>query len=521
MKKYLIIFLLLFSFSNNVYLKNKPFLDLNKLNNIKSLSINKEQIQTNQNDSNEFNNQQVIQQQKNQQISQHPLQQQQIKNIEIQEENLNTFSKHDRDLISKLEQLIQPVKQSLKELIRLQTEEEINIFQPQFLINEFDTQSEQIQQQQQQNFNNNQQENLLTEQQIIQNNYQNSKQIQQLSKPVIDELNHIVDNLPEGQNFPKQSLNEIKDFIPQNFAGNKIIDEIQDAMQEQIVDKKDIKNLVQQINNEVQQQKQNYENSIDNIGEQVEVNDQYIRTYEDLLKQINEQQQQKQQLINVLENKENIIEEQLLQNPQNNFQLQLNLDNFKENLQQKQEQQQLIYDDNTKVYVDYLKNIVDQPENQIPSQIIQEVFDEAKSEHLEQPILDQMQNLLTKNQNEQIPTQNIEKTLNNIQYYVKKNKRDFNKKQTQFFDSFQQQNQNEKQSFNNVFDINEFLNNIIKRVRNVQKTLNDIKYEFEIPKVLNEKPNNQMFNQLNQNAKNNQIPNLNEFVNEDNYYQFE
>ena len=521
MKKYLIIFLLLFSFSNNVYLKNKPFLDLNKLNNIKSLSINKEQIQTNQNDSNEFNNQQVIQQQKNQQISQHPLQQQQIKNIEIQEENLNTFSQHDRDLISKLEQLIQPVKQSLKELIRLQTEEEINIFQPQFLINEFDTQSEQIQQQQQQNFNNNQQENLLTEQQIIQNNYQNSKQIQQLSKPVIDELNHIVDNLPEGQNFPKQSLNEIKDFIPQNFAGNKIIDEIQDAMQEQIVDKKDIKNLVQQINNEVQQQKQNYENSIDNIGEQVEVNDQYIRTYEDLLKQINEQQQQKQQLINVLENKENIIEEQLLQNPQNNFQLQLNLDNFKENLQQKQEQQQLIYDDNTKVYVDYLKNIVDQPENQIPSQIIQEVFDEAKSEHLEQPILDQMQNLLTKNQNEQIPTQNIEKTLNNIQDYVKKNKRDFNKKQIQFFDSFQQQNQNEKQSFNNVFDINESLNNIIKRVRNVQKTLNDIKYEFEIPKVLNEKPNNQMFNQLNQNAKNNQIPNLNEFVNEDNYYQFE
>ena len=513
MKKYLIIFLLLFSFSNNVYLKNKPFLDLNKLNNIKSLSINK--IQTNQNDSNEFNNQQVIQQQTNQ-----PLQQQQIKNIEIQEENLNTFSQHDRDLISKLEQLIQPVKQSLKELIRLQTEEEINIFQPQFLINEFDTQSEQIQQQQQQNFNNNQQENLLTEQQIIQNNYQNSKQIQQLSKPVIDELNHIVDNLPEGQNFPKQSLNEIKDFIPQNFAGNKIIDEIQDAMQEQIVDKKDIKNLVQQINNEVQQQKQNYENSIDNIGEQVEVNDQYIRTYEDLLKQINEQQQQKQQLINVLENKENIIEEQLLQNPQNNFQLQLNLDNFKENLQQKQEQQ-LIYDDNTKVYVDYLKNIVDQPENQIPSQIIQEVFDEAKSEHLEQPILDQMQNLLTKNQNEQIPTQNIEKTLNNIQDYVKKNKRDFNKKQTQFFDSFQQQNQNEKQSFNNVFDINESLNNIIKRVRNVQKTLNDIKYEFEIPKVLNEKPNNQMFNQLNQNAKNNQIPNLNEFVNEDNYYQFE
>ena len=514
MKKYLIIFLLLFSFSNNVYLKNKPFLDLNKLNNIKSLSINK--IQTNQNDSNEFNNQQVIQQQTNQ-----PLQQQQIKNIEIQEENLNTFSQHDRDLISKLEQLIQPVKQSLKELIRLQTEEEINIFQPQFLINEFDTQSEQIQQQQQQNFNNNQQENLLTEQQIIQNNYQNSKQIQQLSKPVIDELNHIVDNLPEGQNFPKQSLNEIKDFIPQNFAGNKIIDEIQDAMQEQIVDKKDIKNLVQQINNEVQQQKQNYENSIDNIGEQVEVNDQYIRTYEDLLKQINEQQQQKQQLINVLENKENIIEEQLLQNPQNNFQLQLNLDNFKENLQQKQEQQQLIYDDNTKVYVDYLKNIVDQPENQIPSQIIQEVFDEAKSEHLEQPILEQMQNLLTKNQNEQIPTQNIEKTLNNIQDYVKKNKRDFNKKQTQFFDSFQQQNQNEKQSFNNVFDINESLNNIIKRVRNVQKTLNDIKYEFEIPKVLNEKPNNQMFNQLNQNAKNNQIPNLNEFVNEDNYYQFE
>ena len=388
------------------------------------------------------------------------------------------------------------------------------------MINEFDTQSEQIQQQQQQNFNNNQQENLLTEQQIIQNNYQNSKQIQQLSKPVIDELNHIVDNLPEGQNFPKQSLNEIKDFIPQNFAGNKIIDEIQDAMQEQIVDKKDIKNLVQQINNEVQQQKQNYENSIDNIGEQVEVNDQYIRTYEDLLKQINEQQQQKQQLINVLENKENIIEEQLLQNPQNNFQLQLNLDNFKENLQQKQEQQ-LIYDDNTKVYVDYLKNIVDQPENQIPSQIIQEVFDEAKSEHLEQPILDQMQNLLTKNQNEQIPTQNIEKTLNNIQDYVKKNKRDFNKKQTQFFDSFQQQNQNEKQSFNNVFDINESLNNIIKRVRNVQKTLNDIKYEFEIPKVLNEKPNNQMFNQLNQNAKNNQIPNLKEFVNEDNYYQFE
>ena len=521
MKKYLIIFLLLFSFSNNVYLKNKPFLDLNKLNNIKSLSINKEQIQTNQNDSNEFNNQQVIQQQKNQQISQHPLQQQQIKNIEIQEENLNTFSQHDRDLISKLEQLIQPVKQSLKELIRLQTEEEINIFQPQFLINEFDTQSEQIQQQQQQNFNNNQQENLLTEQQIIQNNYQNSKQIQQLSKPVIDELNHIVDNLPEGQNFPKQSLNEIKDFIPQNFAGNKIIDEIQDAMQEQIVDKKDIKNLVQQINNEVQQQKQNYENSIDNIGEQVEVNDQYIRTYEDLLKQINEQQQQKQQLINVLENKENIIEEQLLQNPQNNFQLQLNLDNFKENLQQKQEQQQLIYDDNTKVYVDYLKNIVDQPENQIPSQIIQEVFDEAKSEHLEQPILEQMQNLLTKNQNEQIPTQNIEKTLDNIQDYVKKNKRDFNKKQIQFFDSFQQQNQNEKQSFNNVFDINESLNNIIKRVRNVQKTLNDIKYEFEIPKVLNEKPNNQMFNQLNQNAKNNQIPNLNEFVNEDNYYQFE
>ena len=514
MKKYLIIFLLLFSFSNNVYLKNKPFLDLNKLNNIKSLSINK--IQTNQNDSNEFNNQQVIQQQTNQ-----PLQQQQIKNIEIQEENLNTFSQHDRDLISKLEQLIQPVKQSLKELIRLQTEEEINIFQPQFLINEFDTQSEQIQQQQQQNFNNNQQENLLTEQQIIQNNYQNSKQIQQLSKPVIDELNHIVDNLPEGQNFPKQSLNEIKDFIPQNFAGNKIIDEIQDAMQEQIVDKKDIKNLVQQINNEVQQQKQNYENSIDNIGEQVEVNDQYIRTYEDLLKQINEQQQQKQQLINVLENKENIIEEQLLQNPQNNFQLQLNLDNFKENLQQKQEQQQLIYDDNTKVYVDYLKNIVEQPENQIPSQIIQEVFDEAKSEHLEQPILEQMQNLLTKNQNEQIPTQNIEKTLNNIQDYVKKNKRDFNKKQTQFFDSFQQQNQNEKQSFNNVFDINESLNNIIKRVRNVQKTLNDIKYEFEIPKVLNEKPNNQMFNQLNQNAKNNQIPNLNEFVNEDNYYQFE
>ena len=513
MKKYLIIFLLLFSFSNNVYLKNKPFLDLNKLNNIKSLSINK--IQTNQNDSNEFNNQQVIQQQTIQ-----PLQQQQIKNIEIQEENLNTFSQHDRDLISKLEQLIQPVKQSLKELIRLQTEEEINIFQPQFLINEFDTQSEQIQQQQQQNFNNNQQENLLTEQQIIQNNYQNSKQIQQLSKPVIDELNHIVDNLPEGQNFPKQSLNEIKDFIPQNFAGNKIIDEIQDAMQEQIVDKKDIKNLVQQINNEVQQQKQNYENSIDNIGEQVEVNDQYIRTYEDLLKQINEQQQQKQQLINVLENKENIIEEQLLQNPQNNFQLQLNLDNFKENLQQKQEQQ-LIYDDNTKVYVDYLKNIVEQPENQIPSQIIQEVFDEAKSEHLEQPILEQMQNLLIKNQNEQIPTQNIEKTLNNIQDYVKKNKRDFNKKQTQFFDSFQQQNQNEKQSFNNVFDINESLNNIIKRVRNVQKTLNDIKYEFEIPKVLNEKPNNQMFNQLNQNAKNNQIPNLNEFVNEDNYYQFE
>lgn len=514
MKKYLIIFLLLFSFSNNVYLKNKPFLDLNKLNNIKSLSINK--IQTNQNDSNEFNNQQVILQQTNQ-----PLQQQQIKNIEIQEENLNTFSKHDQDLISKLEQLIQPVKQSLKELIRLQTEEEINIFQPQFLINEFDTQSEQIQQQQQQNFNNNQQENLLTEQQIIQNNYQNSKQIQQLSKPVIDELNHIVDNLPEGQNFPKQSLNEIKDFIPQNFAGNKIIDEIQDAMQEQIVDKKDIKNLVQQINNEVQQQKQNYENSIDNIGEQVEVNDQYIRTYEDLLKQINEQQQQKQQLINVLENKENIIEEQLLQNPQNNFQLQLNLDNFKENLQQKQEQQQLIYDDNTKVYVDYLKNIVEQPENQIPSQIIQEVFDEAKSEHLEQPILDQMQNLLTKNQNEQIPTQNIEKTLDNIQDYVKKNKRDFNKKQIQFFDSFQQQNQNEKQSFNNVFDINESLNNIIKRVRNVQKTLNDIKYEFEIPKVLNEKPNNQMFNQLNQNAKNNQIPNLNEFINEDNYYQFE
>lgn len=535
MKKYLIIFLLLFSFSNNVYLKNKPFLDLKKINNLKSLSINKEQSETNQN---EFNNQQVIQQPlSNQQISQQLLQQQQntqqTKNIEIQEEpqNLMNLSDHDQDLISRLEKLIQPVKQSLQELIRLQKDEEINIFQPQLqlLNNEFDIQSEQTQQQIQQNNIQEIQENfneLLPEQQnqqIIQNNYKNSKQIQQLSKPVIDELNHIVDNLPEDQNFPKQSLNEIKDFIPQNYAGNKIIDEIQDTMQEQIIDKKDIKNLVQQINKEVQQQKQNYENSIDNIGEQVEVNDEYIRTYEDILKQINEQQQQKQQLINVLENKENIIEEQLHQNPQNNYQLQLNLGNLKENLQQQlqqQQEQQLIYDDSTKVYVDYLKNIVQQPENQIPSQIIQEVLDDAKSEHLEQPILEQMQDLLVKNQNEQIPTQNIQKTLDNIQDYVKKNKRDFNKnkKQTQF-DSFQQQS--EKHSFKNVFDINDSLNNIIKRVRNVQKTLNDIKYEFEIPKVLNEKPNTQMFNQLNQNAKNNQIPQLNEFINEDNYYQFE
>ena len=518
MKKYLIIFLLLFSLSNNVYIKNKPFLDLNKINNLKSLSIDKEQNENNQNELNEFNNKQVIQQQPIQQTPQQNLQQ--TKNTE---EIPQILSDHDQNLISRLEKLIQPVKQSLKELIRLQNENEIDLFQPQiqFLNNEFDAQSEQTQQ----NFYNQEiQENYyeLSPEEQIQNNYQNSKQIQQLSKPVIDELNHIVDNLSENQDFPNQSLNEIKDFIPQNYAGNKIIDEIQDIMQEQIIDKKDINNLVQQINQEVQQQKQNYENSIDNIGEQVEVTDEYIKTYEDILKQINEQQQQKQQLINVLENKENIIEEQLRQNPQNNFQLQLNLDNFKENLQQQQQkqEQQLIYDDNTKVYVDYLKNIVQQPENQIPSQIIQEVLDDAKSEHLEQPILEQMQDLLLKNQNEQIPTQNIQKTLDNIQDYVKKNKRDFNKKKKQTqIDSFQQQN--EKQSFKNVFDINESLNNIIKRVRNVQKTLNDIKYEFEIPKVLNQKPNNQMFNQLNQNAINNQIPILKEFINEDNYYQFE
>ena len=111
-------------------------------------------------------------------------------------------------------------------------------------------------------------------------------------------------------------------------------------------------------------------------------------------------------------------------------------------------------------------------------------------------------------------------TLNNIQDYVKKNKRDFNKNKKQIeLDSFQQQN--EKQNIKNIIDINNSLNNIIKRVRNVEKKLNDIKYDFEIPDYFNKKINSDLFNQLNQNAKNNQIPKSNEFINEDNYYQFE
>jgi hypothetical protein len=424
MKKNLFIILFLFTLSNTLKINDKPFLALNDLKKNKELT---EIVQ------NELNNQQVTQQQKIQPQN------------EIQNQNPQMkLSEHDQQLISKLENLIKPVKQSLQELIKLQEDENFDIFQPEFF-NEIDIQSEQQQIQQNQENNNNEQQNLK-------NDFINSKQIQQISIPVVDELNYIVDNLPENQNFPKQSLKEIKDFIPQNFVGNKIIDEIQDTMKEQTIEKEDIKNLVKEINQEVQQQKENYENSIDNIGEQVEINDAYIKNYEEILKEIKEQQKQKQELINILQNKENIIQEQLLQNPQNNFQLQLNFDDLKENLQQQQEQQ--LINDDTKIYIDYLKKISQQPENQIPSQIIQEVFDEAKSEHLEQPILDQMQNLLTKNQNEQIPTQNIEKTLDNIQDYVKKNKRDFNKKQIQFFDSFQQQNQNEKQSFNNVFDIN-------------------------------------------------------------------
>jgi hypothetical protein len=418
------------------------------------------------------------------------------------------LSEHDQQLISKLENLIKPVKQSLQELIKLQEDENFDIFQPEFL-NEIDIQSEQQQIQQNQENNNNEQQNLK-------NDFINSKQIQQISIPVIDELNYIVDNLPEDQNFPKQSLKEIKDFIPQNFVGNKIIDEIQDTMKEQTIEKEDIQNLVKEINQEVQQQKQNYENSIDNIGEQVEINDAYIKTYEELLNQIKKQQQQRQQLLNILENEENIIEQQLLQTPQNNYQLQLKFDNLEENLQQ--EEQQLINDD-TKIYLDYLKKISQQPENQIPSQIIQEVLNEAESEHLEQPILNQMQELLSNNQNNQIPTENIEETLNKIQDFVKKNKRNFNKNKNEIKFDFQQEN--EKQSYKNVFDINNSLNNIIKRVRNVQKELNDIKYEFQIPDYFNKKINSKMFNQLNQNAKNNQIPKSKEFINEDDYYQFE
>ena len=396
----------------------------------------------------------------------------------------------------------------LQELIKLQEDENFDIFQPEFF-NEIDIQSEQQQIQQNQENNNNEQQNLK-------NDFINSKQIQQISIPVVDELNYIVDNLPENQNFPKQSLKEIKDFIPQNFVGNKIIDEIQDTMKEQTIEKKDIQNLVEEINQEVQQQKQNYENSIDNIGEQVEINDAYIKTYEELLNQIKKQQQQRQQLLNILENEENIIEQQLLQTPQNNYQLQLKFDNLEENLQK--EEQQLINDD-TKIYLDYLKKISQQPENQIPSQIIQEVLNEAESEHLEQPILNQMQELLSNNQNNQIPTENIEETLNKIQDYVKKNKRNFNKNKKEI--QFDFQKENEKQSYKNVFDINNSLNNIIKRVRNVQRELNDIKYEFQIPDYLNKKVNSKMFNQLNQNAKNNQIPKLKEFINEDDYYQFE
>ena len=131
-----------------------------------------------------------------------------------------------------------------------------------------------------------------------------------------------------------------------------------------------------------------------------------------------------------------------------------------------------------------------------------------------------MQDLLSNVQNNQIPTENIQETLNNIQDYVKKNKRDFNKNKKQIeLDSFQQQN--EKQNIKNILDINNSLNNIIKRVRNVEKKLNDIKYDFESPDYFNKKINSDLFNQLNQNAKNNQIPKSNEFINEDNYYQFE
>ena len=500
MKKNLIIILFLFTLSNTLRIKDKPVFAL------KDLKKNKELTEIVQNES---NNQQVTQQQSIQP---------QTQNVEIQKQNQNPqikLSEHDQDLISKLENLIKPVKQSLQELLKLQEDENFDMFQPEFLNDEFDIQSEQTQQQIQQN-----QEifNLIPEQQNIKDDFINSKQIQQISIPVIDELKYIADNLPEQQNFPKQSLKEIKDFIPQNYVGNKIIDEIQDTMQKQTIDKKDIKNLVQEINQEVQQQKQNYENSIDNIGEQVEINDAYIKNYEEILKEIKEQQKQKQELINILENKENIIQEQLLQNPQNNFQLQLNFDDLKENLQQQQEQQ--LINDDTKIYIDYLKKISQQPENQIPSQIIQEVLDDAKSEHLEQPILEQMQDLLTNVQNNQIPTENIQETLNNIQDYVKKNKRDFNKNKKQIeLDSFQQQN--EKQNIKNILDINNSLNNIIKRVRNVEKKLNDIKYDFEIPDYFNKKINSDLFNQLNQNAKNNQIPKSNEFINEDNYSQFE
>ena len=130
-----------------------------------------------------------------------------------------------------------------------------------------------------------------------------------------------------------------------------------------------------------------------------------------------------------------------------------------------------------------------------------------------------MQELLSNNQNNQIPTENIEETLNKIQDHVKKNKRNFNKNKKEI--QFDFQKENEKQSYKNVFDINNSLNNIIKRVRNVQKELNDIKYEFQIPDYLNKKVNSKMFNQLNQNAKNNQIPKSKEFINEDDYYQFE
>ena len=488
MKKNLFIILFLFTLSNTLKINDKPFLALNDLKKNKELT---EIVQ------NELNNQQVTQQQKIQPQN------------EIQKQNPQMkLSEHDQQLISKLENLIKPVKQSLQELIKLQEDENFDIFQPEFF-NEIDIQSEQQQIQQNQENNNNEQQNLK-------NDFINSKQIQQISIPVVDELNYIVDNLPEDQNFPKQSLKEIKDFIPQNFVGNKIIDEIQDTMKEQTIEKKDIQNLVKEINQEVQQQKQNYENSIDNIGEQVEINDAYIKTYEELLNQIKKQQQQRQQLLNILENEENIIEQQLLQTPQNNYQLQLKFDNLEENLQQ--EEQQLINDD-AKIYIDYLKKISQQPENQIPSQIIQEVLNEAESEHLEQPILNQMQELLSNNQNNQIPTENIEETLNKIQDHVKKNKRNFNKNKKEI--QFDFQKENEKQSYKNVFDINNSLNNIIKRVLNVQKELNDIKYEFQIPDYLNKKINSKMFNQLNQNAKNNQIPKSKEFINEDDYYQFE